>query len=112
MSAQALVFEAKELILYITMANTRYREAKDLICRLMVIDPSKRMGVNEILRHAWIIGSAKTHPDPVPRNIEPYPRNKKIRISRHRRRHVYWAGMGVPVLAEAVILSTGTSMPA
>ena len=33
-------------------------------------------------------------------------------LSRHRRRHVHRAGRGVPVLQMAVILSTGTPIPA
>ena len=33
-------------------------------------------------------------------------------LHRHRRRHVHCVGIGVPVLFEAVILSTGTPMPA
>ena len=36
-------------------------EAKDLISRLVVVDPSQRLTVEQALQHPWIVNASLTH---------------------------------------------------
>jgi serine/threonine protein kinase len=36
------------------------QEAKDIIINLLVVDPSKRMSCEQLLKHPWILGETPT----------------------------------------------------
>lgn len=41
------------------------REAKDLIARMLVVEPAQRLRADDVQQHAWIVGIALPPPAPV-----------------------------------------------
>ncbi|XP_066101813.1 serine/threonine-protein kinase DCLK3 [Saccopteryx bilineata] len=45
--------------------------AKDLVSRLLVVDPKKRYTAHQVLKHPWIESSGKTGPANLPKEVSP-----------------------------------------
>lgn len=58
------------------------KEAKDLIQRMLVVDPAQRLSASECLMHSWITGAA--HSDEHLAHLEDAQLNMKSRMDKKK----------------------------
>ncbi|XP_034035155.1 calcium/calmodulin-dependent protein kinase type IV isoform X2 [Thalassophryne amazonica] len=64
--------------------------AKDLVSKLIVLDPHKRLSVREALQHPWVQGKAArfSHMDTTQRKLQEFNARRKLKVRSQRRRPV------------------------
>lgn len=57
--------------------------AKDLVSRLIVLDPQKRLSVREALQHPWVLGKAArfSHMDTTQRKLQEFNARRKLKAA-------------------------------
>ncbi|PAA77159.1 hypothetical protein BOX15_Mlig010384g1 [Macrostomum lignano] len=74
------------------------KNAKDFVCRLLTIDPRKRLTAAQALRHPWVVGLAtkEEHLEPAQNALKEFNAKRKLRVAAEAllaSRHFILAGM-------------------
>uniref|UniRef100_A0A3B5LEY6 Protein kinase domain-containing protein n=1 Tax=Xiphophorus couchianus TaxID=32473 RepID=A0A3B5LEY6_9TELE len=58
--------------------------AKDLVSKLIVLDPHKRLSVREALQHPWVLGKAArfSHMDTTQRKLQEFNARRKLKVNK------------------------------